>query len=82
MMACSGKVSWFWKKVTGKETPFEHCCMTHDLYYSGDLSCYSRKTADQQMKRCIEAQGYPVTAAVMYVAVRVFGGIFWKGGGC
>jgi hypothetical protein len=56
------------------------CCDTHDKQYSKN-SRTSRKSADKQLRECVKKQGHPYYAKVMYVAVRAFGWIFYKGKG-
>lgn len=51
------------------------CCQEHDLAYSKRL--VSRSEADLKLYECIRERGRPKTAIIVYIAVRVFGWIWW-----
>lgn len=55
----------------------ESCCEAHDRAYSQG-STVSRREADRQLYACL-APSRPVFARLVYVGVRLFGWLFYKG---
>ncbi|BAU40033.1 hypothetical protein [Ralstonia phage RSP15] len=53
------------------------CCYKHDEAY-GPEGTGSRLEADRALRDCIRNQGHPVKAQIYYIAVRLFGWIFFK----
>ena len=60
------------------ERDTQTCCEQHDKDYS-KTSTTPRLEADKKLRACVEKNGTPVRAAVMYYAVRLFGWMFYKG---
>lgn len=56
---------------------FGACCIQHDEIYR--TRSLSRRAADRQLRQCITRHGHPVQAWVIWLAVRLFGWIFWGG---
>lgn len=54
------------------------CCEKHDADYSR-RSGVSRKQADIALLICVAAQGMPWRAVVMFIAVRLFGWMHYRG---
>lgn len=52
------------------------CCVTHDLIYWAGGTRKERKTADQEMQKCVSNTGHPVMGKIMYLGVRI-GGVYW-----
>jgi hypothetical protein len=52
------------------------CCVVHDLAYWMGGTRQERLTADLVLKTCVQEQGYPLTAGLMYYGVRI-GGVWW-----
>lgn len=54
--------------------PFKECCVEHDraYWYGGKESL--RKKADEQMRKCVMKQGYPVLAWIMWAFVHFLSG--------
>jgi hypothetical protein len=52
------------------------CCVEHDMAYWCDGAASLRRAADQLLEACVEHDGRPVLAKLMYVGVRV-GGSGW-----
>lgn len=68
-------INKIYKFFTGKdETPWRACCIQHDAvyWYGGDKKL--RKQADDELRDCVKAMGYPITAFIMWAAVRIFSG--------
>lgn len=68
-----GCTLWFdgWLGVS-----WRHCCDTHDIAYSLGLD---RALADEALRQCVIETGAflaPVIATVMFIAVRLMGGLF------
>ncbi len=58
-------------------TSAESCCEQHDKHYqTGDIS---RWDADLRLYRCIRDSGRPVHAVIAFIAVRLFGWLFYRG---
>ena len=55
-------------------TSFEECCDQHDIAYSEGGS---KLDADWVLRRCIRAQGRPVMAWVVWLAVSTVGWLYW-----
>jgi hypothetical protein len=49
---------------------WKHCCLIHDLNFWAGGSSRDRKTADLQLRTCIEDTGAVSTAWLMYLGVR------------
>ena len=60
----------------GRET--QDCCELHDADYSPG-SPHSRLDADTRLLMCVASRGMPWRALAMFVAVRAFGWIFYRG---
>jgi hypothetical protein len=60
----------------GKET--QSCCKRHDFDYSPE-SKVSRRDADILLLLCVAERGMPWRAIVMFILVRLFGWMFYKG---
>ena len=63
-------------KGFGHET--QSCCEKHDQDYSVD-SLVSRNQADIALLICVSAHGRPWRAIAMFIAVRIFGWLRYKG---
>lgn len=50
------------------------CCVPHDRTYWPGGTEVDRLRADERLRDCVAAHGYPFDAIVMFVGVRVFGG--------
>lgn len=74
---CTGGISKLWRLATGRRPPFEPCCNEHDLFYDEGGGSEDRRWADERMRDCISAAGYPALALLMWTAVRLLGGLFW-----
>ena len=55
----------------------QSCCEKHDRAYDG--SGLSRLDADIDLLCCVAARGMPWRAIAMFIAVRLFGWMFYKG---
>jgi|GEM_PF-5061114 len=49
------------------------CCVVHDYAYWCGGTAAQRSQADKQLKRCIQAKGYPIMSQVMRWGVRLGG---------
>lgn len=71
------------KFCTGAEG-FNHetqsCCERHDEAYAS-TSYMSRRDADLHLMICVARRGMPYRAMLLYIAVRMFGWLFYKGKG-
>ena len=76
---CSAYLSRIYKRLTNRKPPFESCCAVHDKYYKDENTIISRKIADIRMRQCVEKSGNPKIAYLMYITVRLFGWLYWKG---
>lgn len=54
------------------------CCEQHDLDYSAELGI-DRRIADRDLLLCAVAHNRPWRGIVMFIGVRLFGWIFYKG---
>lgn len=70
---CSGGMSWAWKKLFNKPTPWECSCVIHDLQYWIGGTAKDRYNADLRLFKDVKERGYPIIAGLMFLAVR-FGG--------
>ncbi|WP_164561994.1 hypothetical protein [Nitratidesulfovibrio vulgaris] len=70
-----GTLSRVWRGMTGTLPPFEGCCNEHDLAYEQAETEADRRWADDHFRRCVVARGYRVTGVVLWLLVRVFGGL-------
>ena len=70
---CSGFMSITWFIISGKQTPWEGCCIKHDKKYWFGGTKEDRKKADQELRKCVEENGHPIWAFIMYYSVRVGG---------
>ena len=52
---------------------WQHCCIQHDIDYWCGGSAVDRCAADRRLRACVEADGHPVIARIMYAGVRVGG---------
>jgi hypothetical protein len=59
------------------EFNFAPCCGTHDLAYEAGGDSNDRLIADQGLFNCIWSSGKPLMALIYYLAVRVFGWMFF-----
>lgn len=55
---------------------FRSCCDQHDMHYR--LQVASRSEADRELRDCIIAHGHPILGWAYWLAVRLFGWLFWK----
>ena len=54
----------------------ETCCAEHDFHYcQHDIP---RAQADRLLRECISEGGKPVIGVIYWLAVRTFGGFFWR----
>ena len=72
---CSGGMSKLWR-FFGSKPPWEYCCDAHDIAYAKGGTWRERRISDLRLQACIELNGYPRIAVLMYHAVRV-GGAPW-----
>jgi len=58
---------------------WRECCVEHDkAYWKGDPEDKEgRRKADLELMACVARKGYPFTAFVMYVGVRIGGSSWW-----
>ncbi len=70
---CSGGMSFFWKKLTGKPPPWEGCCDAHDQPYAKGGTRSDRLEADSKLRKCVSDNGHPIWAFLMYYGVRMGG---------
>lgn len=70
---CSGGMSFLWKLIFRKPTPWEDCCVEHDKKYWQGGTSLERKNADIELYNKVKERGHPVFAFLMYYSVR-FGG--------
>ena len=70
---CSGGMSKTWRKVSGKNPPWEACCDDHDQAYAKGGTCLDRLMADIKLRRCVSNNGHPIWAFFMYYGVRLGG---------
>lgn len=73
---CSGGMSWFWRTFLRTPPPWEGACIRHDKAYWHGGTALDREVADRILLRSVAAQGYPVIAVLMFLAVRI-GGVPW-----
>jgi len=69
----SGAISRAWKAATGDLPPFEACCDEHDLAYEQVETPADKAWADDHLRRCMAARGYPVLGILFQLAVTLFG---------
>lgn len=69
----TGLLSKSWKLATGTLPPFEACCDEHDLAYEQVETLEDKAWADDHLRRCMAASGYPALGVVFQAAVRSFG---------
>jgi hypothetical protein len=78
---CSGGMSAFWqhlvKPFTKTDIPWRDCCVTHDKDYWMGGTWKDRQNADQALRECVSARGYPITGFLMYWGVRAGGSPLW-----
>ncbi|WP_298032476.1 hypothetical protein [uncultured Desulfovibrio sp.] len=65
------------KWLFGRDMPFRVCCDEHDLFYDQGGSAADRTFADRVLRECIRSMGYPVSAWIVWICVRLFGGSHW-----
>ena len=70
---CSGGMSKTWRKVLGKNPPWEGCCDVHDQPYARGGSWLDRLIADIELLACMWKGGHPFWALVMFIGVRIGG---------
>ncbi len=73
---CSGGMSKAWRKLFGKNPPWEGCCDIHDQPYARGGSWLDRLFADFDLLFCVWKGGHPIWAIVMFLGVRI-GGVPW-----
>lgn len=56
------------------EGEYTSCCENHDAAYGVG---YDRRKADQDLRDCIKRCGWPITAWIVWLGVRIFGYPFW-----
>lgn len=59
------------------EGVWHDCCVQHDIAYRAGGTWRDRRRADAALYRCVRSKGRPITAAVMFVGVRLFGLPAW-----
>jgi hypothetical protein len=69
---CSGGMSAMWRAVKGTPPPWEGCCDEHDRAYAKGGTPDERAAADKRLYECVRRQS-PPWAAIMFLAVRLFG---------
>lgn len=74
---CSGGMSAAWRCAFGTATPWEGCCVRHDVRYWAGGTAKERRAADDELFLGVRARGHPVIAALMWIAVRA-GGVPWR----
>lgn len=57
--------------------PWEDCCTIHDRSYWPGGTSDQRRDADRALYVCVRDRGYPITASVMWVGVRLGGTPFF-----
>ena len=66
---CSGGMSWFWqtfiKPFTKTDIPWRGCCVEHDKEYWMGGTWKERQIADQVLRECVAAKGYPIGGFLM-----------------
>ena len=67
-------------RLFGIDMPCRGCCDEHDLFYEQGGGWRDRWLADRLLRECVIASGHPVSAWIMWAAVRVFGGSHWGTG--
>jgi len=70
---CSGGLSWAWKLVFKKETPWEGCCVVHDFAYWKGGGWDKKYRADKKLMKCVWKKGHPFWGVTMFIAVFVYG---------
>ena len=55
---------------------FKNCCIEHDLSYR--LGLTKRSTADKNLRKCIAMHRHPILSWVYWIAVRIFGGLYFN----
>ena len=56
----------------------QDCCEQHDKEY-GPLTYHTRAEADRRLLMCVAANGRPWRAILMFIFVRAFWWIFYRG---
>ncbi|MGZ5078627.1 MAG: hypothetical protein ACXWHZ_03670 [Usitatibacter sp.] len=74
---CSGGMTAAWHSFLRRDPPWEGCCDGHDLAYRRGGSAQDRFDADVLLLQCVGA-GHRSWAVVMFIAVRLFGGRFFR----
>lgn len=70
---CSGGMSWLFRRVLRRPPPWEHACVSHDLAYWQGGSAADRRYADRMLMIRVALNGHPLTAFLMWAAVRIGG---------
>lgn len=70
-------MSILWKFFTGEREPWYEACIEHDFAYWMGGTSKERKIADQKLREAVIKTGHPIWANIMYIAVRIFGSIYW-----
>ncbi len=73
-------MSWYYRNVLGKIPRWETCCDAHDRAYGPGGNSNARAMADKELFVCVAARGDELTAAVMWLAVRLGGTPFYPVG--
>jgi len=79
---CSGGMSWFWRTFLRRDPPWEGACRDHDYAYWYGGSKDDRLQADICLAAHVTLAGYPLTAFIMYYAVRIGGMPSWRFSWC
>ncbi|MDQ6961987.1 MAG: hypothetical protein Q9M28_05595 [Mariprofundaceae bacterium] len=59
-----------------KPEAWSHCCLNHDLAYWQGGTAPQRQQADEELATCVQQAGFPVTATMMHMGVRIGGSPF------
>jgi hypothetical protein len=70
---CSGGMTTAWRLILRRDPPWNDLCVEHDKVYWRGGSAAERRAADRALREAIALRGYPVTAALMWAAVRIGG---------
>lgn len=67
---CSGNI---YRTIMRRQPPWIGCCVTHDHTYWQGGSRRERLKADRALRFCVNHNGHPIIAVIMYIAVRIGG---------
>lgn len=66
-------MSYLWKRITGREEPWQRDCIYHDKAYWKGGTKEDKKNADLCLGLAVFEMGYPWWAFLMYLIITVFG---------